>query len=358
MAKYGMAIDLDKCVGCGACALACKTENNTSFETNSKKFNWADYLTFTSGTFAAGDVSYKVIPVLCNHCTEAPCVAGCPVTPTALYKSDSGVTLHNEERCIGCRLCQTNCPYSEHNVDEGDAQYSVISFNPEGESSHSFYTDETSIIQNVTSTPKEVAELVAVMPPDKYDYTHADYSAVRKDNVTEKCMFCDHRVLVGDDPYCVVSCPTGARIFGDLDDASSDVSLAIADGYARLKDNSGAYLGSGEAGTEPNVFYIGGGVPTRIGKRKGELPVEKISIFPNPASDLATIEFNLKNPENVTIELYDIAGKMLMSIIKDQPQDVGKNRVNLSVADLGSGTYIIRLLYSDTVSTANLVVAQ
>jgi len=358
MAKYGMAIDLDKCVGCGACALACKTENNTSFETNSKKFNWADYLTFTTGTFAAGDVSFKVVPVLCNHCTDAPCVEICPVTPTALYKSDTGITLHNQERCIGCRLCQTACPYSEHDVDEGDAQYSVISYNPDNGPSHSFYADETSTILNGTSSPKEVADLVAVMPPDKHDYTHPDYGAVRIDNVTEKCIFCDHRVQVGDDPYCVVSCPTGARIFGDMEDSGSDVSLAIANGAGRLKDNSGTYLGSGEAGTNPNVFYLGEGVPTGIKRREIETPVELISIYPNPSVNNAFIEFKLKDSSNVTIEAYNIGGKIVKMVLKDQPLIAGNNKVELDVSDLSAGTYIIRLSYGKTVSTANLVVSQ
>ncbi len=358
MAKYGMAIDLDNCIGCGACAMACKTENNTSFETNSKKFNWADFLTFTKGTFAAGDVTFQVMPVLCNHCTDAPCVTGCPVTPTAMYKSDTGITLHNDERCIGCKLCQENCPYSEQDVDSGDAQYSVISYNPDGVPTHGFYADETSLIQNGTSTPKEVATLVGVTPPDMNDYTHADYNAVRPANVTEKCIFCDHRVLVGEQPYCVVSCPSGARIFGDLDDPGSDVSLAIANGYARLKDNSGEFLATGEAGTIPNVFYIGGGVPTGIKRKEVEIPAEVFSVFPNPAVDQATVEFGLTKPEDVTIEVYSITGKMVMSVLKDQPQGVGKNRVDMSVTDLSSGTYIIRLSYGKSVSTANMVVTR
>lgn len=352
-----MAIDLDKCVGCGACALACKTENNTTFVENSKSFNWADYLTFTSGSFAGGDVSFKVIPTLCNHCSDAPCVEVCPVTPKAMYKTDTGITMHNDDRCIGCRLCQTACPYSENEVDSSEAQYSVISYNPDIDPTHPFYADETAIIQDGTSTPKAIATATAI-PPHKHDYTHTDYYPVRPGNVTEKCIFCDHRVLIGEQPYCVVSCPTGARIFGDLDDPSSEVSLAIANGAARLKDNSGEFLGGSEAGTSPNVFYLGEGVPTGIRRRKIEPPVELLSIYPNPAKSDATLEFELKEPANVTIELYDIGGKMVKTVANNQPYTVGNNRVNLSVGDLGSGTYIARLSYGKIVSTANLVVSK
>ncbi|MHC4581823.1 MAG: 4Fe-4S dicluster domain-containing protein, partial [Planctomycetota bacterium] len=133
MARYGMAIDLSKCVGCGACALACKTENNTQPEQDdgnvSNKYNWADFVTTDEGTFAEGNVKYKVMPVLCNHCTDAPCIEWCPARPTALYKTEDGITVHNSERCIGCQFCQVRCPYSYRDVKPKGVQYSVISFN-------------------------------------------------------------------------------------------------------------------------------------------------------------------------------------------------------------------------------------
>ncbi len=260
MAKYGMAIDLDTCLGCGACALACKTENNTEFEQGGRKYNWADFLASTEGTFAAGDVKHTVRPVLCNHCTDAPCVQNCPVTPKAMFKTEDGITMHNDERCIGCQLCVRNCPYSAKDVDQDGVQYSVISFNPgSSEDTHTFYEDDTAVIPGCTSTPKETAAQAGIKPPDKNEYTHADYTAVRPSGVTEKCIFCHHRLLEGKGPYCVDSCPSGARVFGDLDDPQSEISqLLAANVHRSLADNTGKLLGAGEAGTGPNVFYIGG----------------------------------------------------------------------------------------------------
>jgi Fe-S-cluster-containing dehydrogenase component len=258
MAKFGMVIDLAKCLGCGACALACKTENNTESEQDGRTYNWADFLASTEGTFAAGDVKHTVRPVLCNHCTDAPCVNGCPVTPKAMFKTDDGITMHNDERCIGCQLCQQNCPYSSKDVNKDGTEYSVISFNPRSQETHAFYEDDSAVIPGCTSTPKETAGLAGVTPPDKNDYTHPDYGAVRPSAVTEKCIFCHHRIKEGNLPYCVDSCPSGARVFGDLDDPQSEISqILAANGHERLADNSGQVLGAGETGTAPNVFYIG-----------------------------------------------------------------------------------------------------
>ncbi len=128
---------------------------------------------------------------------------------------------------------------------------------PQTADTQSFYDGTTAVIPDCTSTPAETAALAGTKPPDKNEYTHSDYNAVRPSNVVEKCIFCHHRLQNGESPYCVVSCPSGARIFGDLDDPQSEINqLLVAQGYDRLANNSGEMLG-GEAGTDPNVFYIG-----------------------------------------------------------------------------------------------------
>ncbi len=258
MAKYGMAIDLSKCVGCGACALACKTENNTELEQDGRKHNWADFLVSNEGTFAEGNLKKTVLPVLCNHCSNPFCIRVCPVTPKAMYKTEDGITMHNDDRCIGCQQCQKACPYSTKDIPGDGVQYSALTYNPKAANTQSFYDDDTPIIPGCTSTPAETAALAGATPPDKNDHGHADYAAVRPANVVEKCMFCHHRLVNGDDPYCVASCPSGARVFGDLSDPESDISqLLAAQGYDRLANNSGEMLGPNEAGNEPNVYYVG-----------------------------------------------------------------------------------------------------
>lgn len=244
MPQYGMVIDLQKCVGCGACALACKTENNTQDRANGQSFNWADFMFKTEGTFP--NVSFTALPVLCNHCSNAACVEACPAEPKAMFKTKDGITMHNDERCIGCQQCQEACPYSVLDLDDSDAQYSVISYN-ENEA-HAFYKDTTDLISGCTASGAEIALKANARPPHHTIYKHPEYESVRRSEIVEKCIFCAHRVQNNELPYCVVSCPAGARVFGDLNDTNSDIAKLLKKHTSfRLKE---------EAGTKPNVFYI------------------------------------------------------------------------------------------------------
>lgn len=247
MPRYGMVIDLQRCVGCGACALACKTENNTSDRANGQTFNWADFIVKTEGAFP--DVRTSTLPVLCNHCANAPCVEECPVTPKAMYKTPEGITMHNDERCIGCQLCQEACPYSVLDInEEREAQYSVISFNETAKDLHARYKDAEELIDGCTSSGAEITRRAEQLPPHRTLYKHPDYGSVRRPGVTEKCTFCAHRLAEGRLPACVEACPAEARIFGDLSDPESAPSKALRQhGSFRLKE---------EAGTEPAVHYI------------------------------------------------------------------------------------------------------
>ena len=244
MPQYGMVIDLQKCVGCGACAIACKTENNTPNRANGQTFNWADFMHKTEGTFP--NIKYTVLPVLCNHCSDAACIEVCPETPKSIYKDENGLTMTNNERCVGCQSCQDACPYSSLDVKEDKAEYSVISFNESAP--HENYRDRKELIANCTASGAEIAGGVGATPPYHTQYTHSDYKSVRRTEVIEKCTFCAHRVAVDEKPYCVEACPAGARIFGDLKDAASDASAALK--------KYPSFVLKPEAGTKPNVHYI------------------------------------------------------------------------------------------------------
>lgn len=155
--KWGMVIDLRKCYGCHACSVACKSEFNVPLGV------WRSWVkAVDKGKYP--DVKRFFLPRLCNHCEKAPCVDVCPVK--ASYIDQDGTVLIKEERCIGCKMCITACPYNAR----------------------------------FTNPIKKVAD---------------------------KCTFCLHRIEKGVVPSCVNTCPANARIFGDLNDPHSPVTKLV-----------------------------------------------------------------------------------------------------------------------------------
>ncbi len=250
MSRYGMVIDLQKCVGCGVCALACKAENNTRARANGQSHNWADFVMRTEGAFPK--VTHWVLPVLCNHCTDAPCVAACPVTPKAMFKTPEGITMHNDELCIGCRACQNACPYSHAELDDSSLAgetYSVISFNPHDGDPQPQWTDKSAMIAGCTASGAETAKAAGAATPMLNQFVAGDVEAIRRAGVVEKCTFCYHRTSNGLQPACVEACPAKARIFGDQDDPDSEIS--------RVLKSQKSFRVQEEKGTKPNVHYVG-----------------------------------------------------------------------------------------------------
>lgn len=362
-----MAIDLSKCVGCGACALACKTENNTEYrkpgESPFSSFNWCDYHVSTNGTFP--NIDYQVLPVQCNHCSNAPCITGCLAPEDingnkALYKTANGITMRDENRCIGCMACLTSCPYSTDDISTSNAQFSVNSFNDWGVTPQAFWADETSVVSGITSTPKEISTLATSTPPYAHVYTHPYYNAIRVEGVAEKCSFCDHRLLNGETTtFCQSSCPTKARVFGDLDDPNSEISLLLASSnYKRLKNNLGEFLETGNSGTEPNVYYLNNySIVTDLPKVV-ENKISTIKVYPNPAKDLTTLEFNLKDSNNVNISIFDITGKETLKVATSKSYSQGTNNVKLDVSSLSPGTYICVIKTNSETLSSNIIITK
>jgi Fe-S-cluster-containing dehydrogenase component len=203
MTRWGMVIDLERCVGCNACTLACKIENGTPSDVY-----YTRVYTEETGTYP--DVKTTFVPALCNHCEDAPCVKVCPTG--ASYRREDGIVLIDQDKCIGCRFCMMACPYNE--------RFYIRPGTLEG----GYYGERT-------------------------DFEDAKWSLFTEGTV-HKCTFCVHRVDQGLEPACVVTCPTEARVFGDLEDETSKVSTLIRERGGRTPKP--------EAGTKPSVYYLEG----------------------------------------------------------------------------------------------------
>ncbi len=206
MARMSMLIDLTRCIGCDACTLACKQENGTPMDTF-----FARVLNVEVGTYP--NVKRVYIPVLCNHCDDAPCLKACP--NKAIVRRQDGIVLIDQDRCRGTGACVSSCPYGNIILSQSDSWY--------------LNADE----------PYEQTFVKPRLAP----------------NVARKCTYCAHRVDEGLKPACVVACPTTARIFGDLDDPESEVSTYIEE-QKELTGREAFHL-LPQAGTKPAGCYLG-----------------------------------------------------------------------------------------------------
>lgn len=203
-----MVIDLSTCIGCDYCVWACQATNDTADE-----MRWNVRI---EDETPLGQTFHITRP--CLHCRNAPCVEVCPVAAT--YHRPDGLVVMDYEKCIGCRYCQTACPYG----------------------ARSFNWNERSDVN--TRAPEWGTPEVPR----------------RARGVVEKCTFCIHRIDAGlaaglmpgvDEaatPACVTVCPVNARFFGNLNDPDSAVARIInSRPTIRLRE---------DLGTEPNVYYL------------------------------------------------------------------------------------------------------
>ncbi len=211
-ARWGMAIDLDKCTGCSACVTACQAENNIPWVGEQqalmgREMQWMRIERYYEHVDAAeaSHLDVRFLPMLCQHCSNAPCEPVCPVFAT--YHTPEGVNVQIYNRCVGTRYCANNCPYK------------VRTYN------WYRYTDE-----NV---------------PEPMNWQWNPDVTVRTNGIMEKCSFCMQRIREAENravverredriprdgeivPACQQSCPAEAIVFGNLRDPNSRVSQVV-----------------------------------------------------------------------------------------------------------------------------------
>ena len=197
--RWGMLVDATRCVsGCDACVKACATEHGLEMtdrpEIDAQWIRKVDLIDENSGK----EIS---LPVMCQHCEDAPCVAVCPTG--ASFRREDGIVLVNKHTCIGCRYCMMACPYKAR---------SFIHINLVGQRTHS----------------------------------------PRGKGTVESCTFCVHRVDRDREPACVEACTAAghqALLFGDLSDNEGELAQ-------RLSEVQTQQLRS-DLGTNPGVHYHG-----------------------------------------------------------------------------------------------------
>jgi len=239
MTRWTMVIDLDKCVACQGCSIACRFENNTpavkpTQAIQGRAIRWNDVFPLpvnpTEDTGEYPNVRTRYLTRPCMHCENPPCIKVCPVQAT--YKDDEGLVRQNYERCIGCRFCTVACPYGVRYFNW---------YEPEWEGSLSEY-----------SNPDRVEGDGSLEGP-----------AIRPNGVVEKCTFCIHRLFKAraqaeaenrdfrpDEyvPACVQTCTAKARFYGNMDDPNSSV--------ATLSQSQRSFRLLEDVGTHPKVIYL------------------------------------------------------------------------------------------------------
>jgi molybdopterin-containing oxidoreductase family iron-sulfur binding subunit len=251
--KWGMSIDMNSCIGCHACVVACHAENNVAVVGKSEVLRYHDMhwlridRYFVSDEKNPDDLKAVVFqPMLCQHCDNAPCENVCPVAATP--HSNEGINMMTYNRCIGTRYCANNCPYKVRRFNWAD--YSGASSFGKG---------------GAKSGVGKLDPVVAQMNDDLTRMVLNPDVTTRSRGVMEKCTFCVQRIQEGklkakiqNRPFkdgdvntaCAQACPTNAITFGNVNDKTSRITETREQNSQRL------YYVIEQIHTVPNVSYL------------------------------------------------------------------------------------------------------
>ncbi len=235
---WGMAINLNACIGCNACTMACQAENNSPIVGKEqvalgREMHWIRVDQYYEGNLD-NPASYHQ-PVPCMHCENAPCEPVCPVEATV--HDDEGLNTMVYNRCVGTRYCSNNCPYK------------VRRFN------FLQYSDQNTISLRLERNPNVTIRQRGVM--EKCTYCVQRISAGRIQAEKENRVLADGEVQTA----CQAVCPTNAIVFGNINDPNSAV--------AKLKAHPLNYGLLAELGTQPRTSYL-----ARLRNPNPEMPTE------------------------------------------------------------------------------------
>jgi molybdopterin-containing oxidoreductase family iron-sulfur binding subunit len=220
--RWAMVVDLDRCIGCGACSAACYAENNVGIVGEDRVLEGRQMTWLSIERFQDPHQKSKVtfLPMLCMHCDNAPCESVCPVY--APHHSKEGINNQIYNRCIGTRYCVQNCPYK------------VRRFN--------WFTWKWPDPMNLQLNPDVTVRSKGVM--EKCSFCIQRIKVAHSNAKNEKRMIQDGEVI----PACVQTCPTDALVFGSLMDKQSRVR--------KMVDDPRAYQAMGYLNTKPAVIYL------------------------------------------------------------------------------------------------------